>query len=34
MTIRETAEGIYGALQNKIRKMKEHAAQMESYFKG
>ncbi len=30
MTIKETAEGMYGALQNKVRKMKDYVALMES----
>jgi ADP-ribosylglycohydrolase len=30
LTIRETTEGIYRALQNKVRKMKEYTAQMDS----
>ncbi len=31
-TIKEAAEGLYGALQNKIRKMKTHVELMESQF--
>ncbi len=30
MTIKETAEGMYSALQNKVRKMKNYVALMES----
>ena len=32
MTIRETAEGMYNALKNKVRRMKNYVTLMESQF--
>jgi ADP-ribosylglycohydrolase len=32
LTIKETAEGLYGALRNKVRKMKQYVALMEAQF--
>jgi len=32
MTIKETAEGMYSALQNKVRKMKDYVVLMESQY--